>query len=317
MPRVSVLMPLKDAVAYVSQALTSILTQDFVDLEVIVTDDGSRDGSREVVDKIRDSRVRVLDGPRRGVAAAWNTAFQVATGDIVMQCDADDLYPVGRISRQVILLDARPEYGAVCASFSTIDPAGRLLADFHDPTQPACEITDELLMGQTRTHLCTFAIRRAALLAVAGKREYFESAEDIDLQLRLAEACRIWFEPEMAYRYRIHGRSLTHNQISTRRQFFEEYARELRTQRAVPQGRDDLQRGVAREPPIDDSKPDMASKQAQGFLLSEAWRVHARGARLSAIKLGIRAVAQGPGHLKAWRSLAALALKPSRASTRP
>jgi glycosyltransferase involved in cell wall biosynthesis len=313
MPRVSVLMPLKNAAAYVRDAVGSILSQDFEDLEVVVSDDGSTDESRVELAKIRDARLRVVDGPCRGVAAAWNAAYAAASGAIIMQCDSDDLYPPGRIGRQVALLERLPAYGSVCASFSSIDRAGRPLADFRRADQPASEITDELLGGVTRTHLNTFAIRREALVALGGKREYFESAEDIDLQLRLAEVCRVWFEAGMEYSYRIHEASLTHSQASTRRKFFEAYARELRAQRAQAGARDDLQRGAPRPPPVDASAPDRASVQAQSFLLGEAWRAHREGARISALRLGVRALAEHPANLAAWKSLAALALKSTRA----
>jgi len=301
---------MRNAEAYVVSAVNSVLKQDFSDLEVIIADDGSTDGSRAKLATIKDPRLRVIAGPCRGVAAASNAALAQATGAIVMHCDADDLYPPGRIGRQVELLARLPKYGAVCASFSSIDRAGKPLADFRKPGQGAADITDELLRGVTRTHLCTFAIRRPVLLRLQGKREYFETAEDIDLQLRLAESARIWFEPENEYAYRIHGSSLTHQQASNRRVFFESYARELRAQRAVVGARDDIERGEPRQPPLEDSPAIDAVEQAQGFLLGEAWRAHRDGARAAALRLGLRALVANPGGAVGWRNLAALAFKP-------
>jgi glycosyltransferase involved in cell wall biosynthesis len=305
-PRVSVLMPMKNAAAYVSQAVRSILRQDHTDLELIVVDDGSSDGSRRIVQEIGDPRVRIIAGPGRGPGAAWNVGFAVAAGSFLLQCDADDAFPPARITGQVKFLDEHPEFGAVCAGFSMIDSSGRHVVDLG--SGGAEEVTQEMLRGGTRTHLCTFAIRRSHLVAIGGKREYFETAEDIDLMLRLCEVCRIFYEPVDRYHYRLHGASITHTQPSRQRQFFEQYARELRSQRAHG-GQDDLERGAPRAVPASDSTRDGHRRHIQGMLIGEAWRRHDRGAKLDALRLGLRAIAQAPTSAEAWRSVAALAFK--------
>jgi glycosyltransferase involved in cell wall biosynthesis len=308
--RISVLMPMRNAEPYVRDAVSSIIAQDVSDLELVVVDDGSSDGSKAALSAFDDPRMRVLDGPQRGVSACWNAALDSATAGIIMQCDADDLFPPDRVRWQLEFLESHPEFGAVCGVFSTIDRAGRPVADLWTRDVHAEEVTEELLHGRTRTHLCTFAVRREHLETIGGKREFFESAEDIDLQLRLAEVCRVWFEPRCAYRYRLHDSSLTHTQPSARRRFYEQYARELRAQRAA--GRpDDIQRGIPREPPAFMSQPDRSASQVQGQLLGEAWRMHSRGMKLRATRLGVRALARAPANLEVWRSLAALILKPT------
>lgn len=309
MPRVSVLVPMKNTAAYVGQTCLSVLGQDFRDLELVVVDDGSTDGSREVVERIRDPRLRLLTGPARGTSAAWNVALQASSGEIAVSCDSDDLLPEGRLSWQVRFLDAHPEFGAVAGPFSTLEPSGRPVADLWRPEEQATEITSELLAGQTRTCFNSFAVRREHLVAAGGKREYFETAEDIDLQLRLAELCRVWWEPVGTYRYRLHDASLTHSQPSARRVFFEAYARELRLQRARGEP-DDLQLGRPRPKPAAGSAPDGYRGQAQGMLIGEAWQSHSRGSRRRALALGARAVALRPASIEAWKSLLLLAVKP-------
>jgi glycosyltransferase involved in cell wall biosynthesis len=315
MLRVSVLMPMRNTEQYVRDGVMSVLNQEECDLELVVVDDGSTDRSRAVVEGIMDQRVRLLAGPSRGVSAAWNTALASAKGDIVMQCDSDDLYPPGRIAWQLDFLDRHSDFGAVCGGFSTMEPTGRKVADLFNPGSPAEEITKELLSGTTRTSLCTFAVRRKYLEMIGGKREYFESAEDIDFQLRLAEVCRVWFEPRPLYRYRLHDGSIAHSQASERRKFYEEYARELRAQRALGNA-DDLDRCQPREPPDGDSSPDLATRQIQGFLIREAWLNHKAGRKATAIRMGVRALSRRPQSLQSWKSLAALILKPSGDSSR-
>jgi glycosyltransferase involved in cell wall biosynthesis len=303
-------MPMKNTARYVREALHSVLDQDFDDLELIVVDNGSTDGSCRIVESIRDPRVRMfwIETPR--CAVSWNAALEAATGDVLMSCDSDDLFAPARIRRQVAFLDAHPEFGAVCGAFSTMEASGRHVADLWTEAQRAEEITADLCAGCARTHLSAFAMRRAHVVALGGKRAFFETAEDVDLQYRLAGVCRIWFEPVGVYRYRLHDGSLTHTQSSARRKFFEAYARELAIQRAS--GRpDDLERGTPREPPpASGSAPDRSVIQVRGMLLSQAWRTHARGERLAAIQLGLRALARDPSSLVTWRNMVALLLKP-------
>jgi glycosyltransferase involved in cell wall biosynthesis len=309
MVSVSVLMPMRNTERYTREAITSILDQRGCDLEIVVVDDASTDRSRSVVEGLRDPRVKLLTGEGRGVSAAWNTAFAHARGDIILQCDSDDVYPPGRVTQQVDFLSRHSEYGAVCGATSSMDASGRRVALLLDDDTQAEEITQELLSGVTRSHFCTFAVRREYLEAVGAKREYFESAEDIDLQLRLAEVCRVWFERCERYCYRLHDASITHSQASARRIFFEQYARELRAQRAGG-NIDDVARGEPCIPPPANSAPDRAGIQIQRFLFHSAWKEHARGAKLRAIRTGFRACVHAPTNAQAWRNWAALICKP-------
>jgi glycosyltransferase involved in cell wall biosynthesis len=313
MLKVSILMPMRNTERYVRDAVMSVLNQEGGDVDLVVVDDESTDRSLATVESIADPRIKLLSGGGRGVSVAWNTAFANAIGDIIMQCDSDDLYPRGRVAWQLGFLTQHAEFGAVCGGFSTIEATGRKITDLFNGTSVGEEITEELLNGVTRTSLCTFAVRRRYLERIGGKREYFESAEDIDLQIRLAEVCRVWFEPRSFYSYRLHDKSITHRQASARRTFYEQYARELRKQRTLGNA-DDLERGQAREPPGTDSPPDRSAKQIQGMLLGEAWQRHARGSKILAIKLGLRALFQAPLDISIWRSLAALVIKPVRSS---
>src|SRR5712671_4891186 len=102
-PLVSIILPVHDGEAYVGDTLDSALGQTYRNLEVIVVDDGSRDGTRAVVESfaIRDSRVHVIAQPNRGVADARNRAIAAARGEFIAPLDADDLWDPTKIERQV------------------------------------------------------------------------------------------------------------------------------------------------------------------------------------------------------------------------
>lgn len=224
MPLLSLIMPMHNAQRHVRAALRSVLADRDVPMQVIVVDDQSTDRSAAIVRQFGDQRINMIPGPGTGIADAFNAGLAVATGQVVMRCDADDLYPPGRIQRQLAFLQQHPDFGAVCGAFDAIDSTGQQVSDLNH-SEDACEITDELRDGQTRTHLCTFAVRTEHLRRLGGCRSYFVTAEDVDLQLRLPMACRVWYEPECAYHYRLHDASITHRQADPVRRFYEETAR--------------------------------------------------------------------------------------------
>jgi glycosyltransferase involved in cell wall biosynthesis len=311
MPLVSVIIPMYNAEPFISATLVSILQEQQISLEVIVINDQSTDASLEKVLSIRDERIKVIEGKKEGIAAALNLGIAEAQGEIFMRCDADDLYPPGRIKEQINWLSQHPEFGAVCGGFSTIDQQRRTVANLVSRCQDNEEITVELRQGKTRTHFCTYATRAELLRKLDGFRSYFETAEDIDLQLRLGEQCRVMYIPEVQYYYRLHDTSITHSVDGIRREFFDQIARTFQQQRAI-KGFDDLEQGCSPSPPRSfRKKTNRASEHIQGMLLGSAWREHQGGRKQQAVLLGVKSVVAQPKNFRVWRSLLALIVKPS------
>ncbi|NJR65198.1 MAG: glycosyltransferase family 2 protein [Leptolyngbyaceae cyanobacterium CRU_2_3] len=310
MPLVSVVIPMYNAEAFISGTLDSILQEQTVDLEVIVVNDGSTDGSLNKVLAVQDHRIRVVDGPGKGISASLNTGLAAVQSDIVMRCDADDQYPVGRISAQVDWLSKHPDYGAVCGGFSTLNTNDRLITQFQPHNAPQ-EITHELQNGITSTHFCTFAVRTQVLRAIEGCRHYFKTAEDIDVQLRIGEMCRVYYLPEVFYQYRLHDASITHIQSNSEREFFSMIAVELQRQRRL-QGSDDIQRGCPPALPQSSEKEAMkAGEHIQQLLIHRAWQEHQAGQKIQALSTAARSVMTQPMTITAWSNLLALCIKPS------
>jgi len=302
--RVSVLMPTRDAQDYIAQALGSVLQEREIALEVVVIDDGSRDASRRVAESLGDARVRIVDGPQRGIAACMNAGLAAARGTILMRCDADDLYPAGRIREQIEWLAQHPQWDAVCGAFGTIDARGApVVRQLSSGAEERLDLEAELRQGTVRTHLCTFAMRRAAVERVGGFREYFETAEDTDFVLRLGERGRIAYLPRTAYLYRLHGESITHRQRNVRRLFFMEMAREFQRQR-LGGGTDALELGTAPAPPSGDgSRASSAGAHIQDLLIGQAWiDVKERRPR-AALAHAWRAAAASPLRPAGWKTV--------------
>ncbi len=309
-PLVSVIVPMRNAEAYVTATLESILQEMSLPLEIVIVDDGSTDSSTDCVRGVGDPRVRLIPGPCEGISAALNLGFEAAKGEILMRCDADDVYPPGRIAHQVNWLGRNPEFGAVCGNYSTIDSRGALVVR-HDCGREATEITQELRNGVTRTHLCTFAIRSSFYRQLSGFRPYFKTAEDIDFQLRLGETCKVLYLPNSFLNYRLHDASVTHRKRSEEREFFDRMARVFQQQR-LRQGADDLEKGCPPEPPLDDGTGATcrsAETHILNLLIGASWREYHQGNKLAALKLSLRAIRDYPTAGRAWRSLAALLFK--------
>lgn len=300
-PQLTVIIPMRNAQGYVGHTLRSVLQERASELEVVVIDDGSTDGSAAEVASLNDARVRVIPGPQRGIAAAVNAGLAAARGPVIIRCDADDMLTPGRIPAQLALLDQHPDAVAVCGGYETIDPRGRSIAVLPTGDAPA-DITSELREGITRTHLGTFAIRRAALNQLGGARDYFVGTEDIDLQLRLGCLGSVHYVPDSMYRYRLHDASSTHTQPSPQREFLTEQARRFVRQR-VATGADDLDRGEAQAPPA--AQPDdhamSAAHQACSMQIGQAWRLRRKGHRLAAIAAMTRTVINHPLQLQSWK----------------
>lgn len=308
-PRVSVIVPMYNAEPFILTTLTSVLQEKNVPIEVVIINDKSTDQSLEKILRIHDERIRIVDGPGTGISACMNVGLATAKGDIIMRCDADDHYPVGRIREQVNWLDGNPEYAAVCGRFSTMDSTGRLVTGMATGDMIE-DITGELNAGKTRTHLCSYALRSDALNIVGGFRPYFVTAEDIDFQLRLGEVARVMYLPDTFYLYRLHDASITHTQGNMKRVFFENAARLFQAQRKAS-GEDDLQRGCPPQPPeVQSDKPGIAAQQLQGILTGAAWHEHALGNRFKSVCLGCHALRLSPRDMGLWWNLLALLVKP-------
>jgi glycosyltransferase involved in cell wall biosynthesis len=197
-PRVSILLPVRDAQATLARAVESCLAQTFGDFELIAVDDCSRDGSRALLESFArlDARVRVrATEPPGGLVPALQLACQEARGELLARMDADDFSHPERFAEQVRLMDARPDV-AVCgcgirivgsvedANSEPADGFRRYEAWINALTEPDA-IAAERFAESPLVHP-TALIRREALEAVGGYRDSVW-AEDYDLWLRMLE----------------------------------------------------------------------------------------------------------------------------------
>ena len=174
---VSVVVPVRDAVATLQGALNSVLEQTFMEFELILVDDGSTDGSAEVLRQVseRDPRVRVVSNPDSGLTTALNHGVSLARGRYIARQDADDQSMPDRFERQVAYLDRHQDVCAVGSATMIVDGAGGVLGAFPMRFGVAAVRAGLRSARATPVH-GAMMIRRESLDAIGGYRRAFLAA---------------------------------------------------------------------------------------------------------------------------------------------
>lgn len=206
-PLVSVIMPAYDVSRYVDQAVRSVLAQRGVRFELLILDDGSRDGTWERVCAYRrDPRVRAWRSRRNaGAGAARNRLIARARGRYLAVCDADDFLRAGHLRRMARALSRAPRAAAVYGDLALVDAAGRPRGTLRSPEPGGhWDLVRSSLMQ------VGMLMRRSLVERVGGYRADMPFRESYDLLLRLAEAAplaRVAGRPLYCYRRRRGSRS--------------------------------------------------------------------------------------------------------------
>ena len=206
-PMVSVVMPVHNTAQYVREAVGSILGQSLQDFEFIMIDDGSTDGSAEILDSYqeKDGRVRIFHQDNNGIAAALNKGIELARGKYVARMDSDDISLPERLAKQVALMESNPEVG-ICGT------ACRLFGDNCGITKPKTEseeIKSWLLFGPCMAHPTVMMRRQLIVDKHLYYDPWFKQAEDYELWVRFSQHCEMANIPEPLLLYRVCDKQAT------------------------------------------------------------------------------------------------------------
>ncbi|WP_136513077.1 glycosyltransferase family 2 protein [Geomonas edaphica] len=185
-PVVSVVLPVYNGDRFLEESLQSILRQSFTDLELIVINDGSTDGTREILERYcdRDPRLRVWHQENRGLSRSLNVGLELARGRYLARQDADDVSLPERIAKQVAFLDAHPDYCMV-GTWSHIIEEQRHSLRFHRHPAENGPLKFNLLFDNFFVHTSVM-VRKSALDAVgAYTTAQVRQPEDYELWSRL------------------------------------------------------------------------------------------------------------------------------------
>lgn len=186
-PRFSVIVPLYNKRAFIRRAIDSVLAQTFSDFELLVVDDGSTDGSTQVIEDILDPRLKVIRQENQGVGPARNAGMQGSSGQMIAFLDADDAWLSCHLEELQRLADAFP--GAGLFSTAHVQVAGCYIPDISIPksTPEAGEIDYFREAGRKISVVCSSsaAIRRDVFLGLGGFIDR-QAGEDLEYWARVA-----------------------------------------------------------------------------------------------------------------------------------
>lgn len=211
MIEISVLMPVRNGMPFLPEAVQSILGQTLGDFELLVINNGSTDGTLDYLKTVRDARVRVLSPGNIGLARALNIGLAQARGEYVARHDADDRSAPERFARQVSFLDAHPEVAVLGTCVNFVGAGGSEVRDARTETvrtqQDPAQTPEQILAMMPLT--CCVAhgsvmMRAAVAVKAGGYNPATVPAEDYDLWLRLLPHHAIAKLPERLYDYRVH-----------------------------------------------------------------------------------------------------------------
>ena len=195
-PRVSIVIPAYNSALFIEKTLDTVRDQTLKDFEIVVTDDGSTDGTQAIVESFlerRKLRGRCIRQENKKIAAARNTAMRSSRGEFIAFLDHDDLWYPEKLDVVLNEFQKHPEADLVCHS-ENITRDGKILRVAHyGPWVP--DMYERLLLEGNALSPSATVVRREKAFSVGGFREdpRFNTVEDYDYWMRLSKAATFRF----------------------------------------------------------------------------------------------------------------------------
>ena len=201
-PEVAVIVPIYNGSAYLSETLDSLLSQTFGDFELLAIDDGSTDGSSDVVGSFKDERVRLIHKEHGGLCTALNLGIAEARAPYIARSDQDDISFPERLKRQLQMMTDHPEALGLFA-YSTKFGSKHRWSNADKMVMAPGKLKEYEPMEDGCLLCSTMFVRTEALRSIGGFRQEYYPADDWDMECRLAQAGKVLIlrEPLIAYRF--------------------------------------------------------------------------------------------------------------------
>ena len=226
-PAISVLLAVYNGQTYLREAMDSVIAQTEKDFEFIIIDDGSTDETRNILEGYaqKDLRIRLVSRPNKGLTVTLNEGLSLARGEFLARMDADDICLPERFEKQLAYLRDHPECVLLGSRVLLVDPEGMPIRKLCDEQSHEQIDIAHLNRGWPVVHPAVM-MRTAAIRQIGGYRDEYNTLEDFDLFLRLAEIGKLANLPDILLHYRQHFASVTHSkakkQIEIRQSILDE-----------------------------------------------------------------------------------------------
>ena len=226
-PAISVIIPTYNNAKFIAQCIDSVLAQTHQPAEILIVDDGSTDDTRALVSAYPDPRIRYIEAPHRGTAAARNRALEVASGKYLAFLDADDLWRPAMLERQVSVMEQDPRLVCSFTNFVRfVDGTGEVLPDQFVflpelrtlPVEVSVCGSAFLVEGDAFTQLIRFEeipaytqcmLFRRALVAEMRQNESLERCQDLEYVARAFMRGKVAFTRQILADVRRHASNAT------------------------------------------------------------------------------------------------------------
>ena len=207
MPIVSIITPLYNKAAYITETIHSVLSQTYLDWEMLVVDNGSTDSGGEKDQKVQDSRIRLLQSPKQGPGAARNYGLTYAQGEWIQFLDADDLLEPNHLEQQLLAAQQNPDAEIIACcwqEFTEENPTVRILKQPEGIGQPI-EVLRDAAIAFAPWAVHAALVKRSALSPDCYWSEQLDKylGEDIAFWFRLVSQCTVAYGASKGALYRI------------------------------------------------------------------------------------------------------------------
>lgn len=212
-PLVSVIMPVYNAKEYISSAVNSILSQTHKNLELIIVDDCSNDGTQDILKILanQDIRIRLYRNKKKGfLSGSLNFALRKAKGEYIARMDADDISLPKRLEKQLSYLEKHSDVVAVGCQEDIINAEDEIIADkfFPQKSDDCYDYIMNFMVIQPPTLMA-----RARIMKHLRYDTGIAKHDDIDMHFQLLQFGKFANIPDIAFQYRVTPTSYTHAKI--------------------------------------------------------------------------------------------------------
>ena len=206
-PSITVVIPVYNGEQFLTETINSILQQSHRDFELLLINDGSKDGSLQLLRSFTDPRIRIVDQENMGLVETLNKGIQMAKADLIARLDQDDISKPARLENQ---LRAMEKYD-LDVVYTQVEKFGA--KNSWDNRERQTEKPGEVVVVKPLEYGCqlnsTLLAKKEVLLQHLYRKEYYP-CDDWDLQLRLEASCRVGILQEKLLHYRFHESANTY-----------------------------------------------------------------------------------------------------------
>lgn len=210
-PMVSIVMSCYNHQKYVGEAIDSVLAQTYTDFEFLIVDDGSIDGSAEVIAGYDDERMIFYPCPNNTAFAAWEEVSTLAKGKYIAGLGSDDMWKSDKLEKQIAFLESHPEYDACFTWVETINEDSKVMDGTEEKTQwfnytpiDSAALYKKLFMEGNSLAAPSFVLRNEVFQELGGYHFKYRQLQDYDLWMRYLHNHKLYIMPEKLLLYRWH-----------------------------------------------------------------------------------------------------------------